>query len=98
MFNSLDFQNCVYILKSLPFDLWLPEAKDLEKIRSWFLENPLNSLQHQMAKAVISKMNFDICQVSDTFNCLVSSRFIPSCRKQMRTIFFFTPKQGCTML
>ena len=57
----------MYILKALPFNIWIPETKDLEKLRSWLLESPLNSSQHQMAKAVLSKMNFDIKQVSQIF-------------------------------
>eukprot|EP00794_Sanderia_malayensis_P020418 gene20418-22431_t len=52
----------VYILKALPFHLWLPETRDLEKLRLWLLENPLTSLEHKLAKAVISQMNFDLDQ------------------------------------
>ena len=72
----------MYILKALPFNIWIPETKDLEKLRSWLLESPLNSSQHQMAKAVLSKMNFDIKQVSQTFLNIMFVRclFFVSCQ------------------
>ena len=57
------FQGCLYLLKSLPLDLWTPEAEDLEQLRNWLLGHPLHSIQHKVARVIISHMNFDAKQV-----------------------------------
>eukprot|EP00795_Rhopilema_esculentum_P003345 gene3345-1694_t len=56
--------SCVYLLKALPFDVWIPRVPDLELLRSWLLEHPLDSIKSKMARAVFSKINFDVNQES----------------------------------
>ena len=55
--------------------MWQPEAEDLEQLRRWLLGHPLNSIQHQLARLVISNINFDAKKVTQqVFVTWVSKR------------------------
>ena len=52
------FQACVYLFTGLSVHLWHPTYKNMDCIRSWLLKADLSSPEHQLARYVVSNLNW----------------------------------------
>lgn len=54
----LYFQACVYLFSGLSVHLWHPTYKNMDCIKSWLLKSDLSSPEHQLARYIISNLNW----------------------------------------
>jgi hypothetical protein len=51
-------QLSLYLFKELPLQLWKPTEQDLSIISYWLLEFPLSSIENQLARQILSQLNW----------------------------------------
>ena len=51
-------QSCVYLFSGLSINLWHPTYKNMDCIKSWLLKADLSSPEHQLARYIVSNLNW----------------------------------------
>lgn len=52
------FQACVYLFSGLSIHLWHPTYKNMDYMISWLLKADLSSPEHQLARYIVSNLNW----------------------------------------
>lgn len=48
----------LYLFRALPLELWEPSADDITCVSHWLLFTPVASIENQLARIVLSKLNW----------------------------------------
>ncbi|CAH3172967.1 unnamed protein product, partial [Porites evermanni] len=51
-------KSCVYLFSGLSINLWHPTYKNMDCIKSWLLKADLSSPEHQLARYIVSNLNW----------------------------------------
>ncbi|EDV29695.1 uncharacterized protein TRIADDRAFT_52361 [Trichoplax adhaerens] len=64
MFNEVG-NMALYLFKGLPIICWTPEEEDFNLIRNWLVQCNISSLKNQLARFIISELNWSTCKRTD---------------------------------